>query len=50
MNARKRLLIVFHSQTGNTARLAEAVLRGAQRVEEAALGGLDLLPAHTGTE
>jgi len=34
MNARKRLLIVFHSQTGNTARLAEAVLRGAQRVEE----------------
>ena len=34
MNARKRLLIVFHSQTGNTARLAEAVLRGARRVEE----------------
>ena len=34
MNARKRLLIVFHSQTGNTARLAEAVLRGARRVEQ----------------
>ena len=34
MNARKRLLIVFHSQTGNTARLADAVLRGARRVEE----------------
>ena len=34
MNARKRLLIVFHSQTGNTARLAEAVLRGALRVDE----------------
>ena len=34
MNAHKRLLIVFHSQTGNTARLAEAVLRGARRVDE----------------
>ena len=34
MNARKRLLIVFHSQSGNTARLAEAVLRGACRVDE----------------
>ena len=31
---RKRLLIVFHTQTGNTAQLAEAVLRGAQRVTE----------------
>ena len=34
MTARKRLLIVFHSQTGNTARLAEAVLRGARRADE----------------
>lgn len=32
--ARKRLLIVHHTQSGNTGRLAEAVLRGAQRVEE----------------
>lgn len=29
--ARKRLLIVFHSQSGNTARLAAAVERGARR-------------------
>lgn len=34
MNPRKRLLIVFHSQSGNTARLAEAVLRGARRERE----------------
>lgn len=32
--ARKRLLIVHHTQSGNTGRLAEAVLRGAQRVAE----------------
>jgi multimeric flavodoxin WrbA len=27
----RELLIVYHSQSGNTARLAEATLRGAQR-------------------
>lgn len=32
--ARKRLLIVYHSQSGNTARLAEAALTGARRVTE----------------
>lgn len=32
MSARKRLLVVYHSQSGNTAQLAAAVLRGAQRV------------------
>jgi multimeric flavodoxin WrbA len=32
----KRLLIVFHSQTGNTQRLAEAVQRGAAREPEVA--------------
>lgn len=31
MNPKKRLLIVYHSQSGNTQKLAEAVLRGAQR-------------------
>ncbi len=30
----KRLLIVYHSQTGNTQRLAEAVRRGAEREPE----------------
>lgn len=34
MSARKRLLIVFHTQTGNTGQLAKAVLRGAGRVAE----------------
>jgi multimeric flavodoxin WrbA len=34
MNERKRLLIVYHTQSGNTGRLAAAVLRGAQRVAE----------------
>lgn len=34
MSARKRLLIVFHTQSGNTGLLADAVLRGAQRVED----------------
>lgn len=34
MNPRKRLLIVFHTQSGNTGQLADAVLRGAGRVEE----------------
>lgn len=27
----RRLLIVYHTQSGNTGRMAEAVLRGAQR-------------------
>jgi multimeric flavodoxin WrbA len=27
----KRLLIVYHTQSGNTGRMAESVLRGAQR-------------------
>ncbi|MFZ5512135.1 MAG: flavodoxin family protein [Pseudomonadota bacterium] len=30
----KRLLIVFHSQSGNTERMAQAVLRGARQIEE----------------
>lgn len=34
MNPPKRLLIVYHTQSGNTGQLAAAVLRGAQRVEE----------------
>ena len=34
MSERKRLLIVYHTQSGNTGRLAAAVLRGAQRVTE----------------
>ena len=34
MSPRKRLLVVFHTQSGNTAQLAEAVLRGANRVPE----------------
>ncbi|MFT3758248.1 flavodoxin family protein [Thauera sp.] len=29
----KRLLIVHHTQSGNTGRLAEAVLRGARRID-----------------
>lgn len=33
MNPRKRLLIVYHTQSGNTGSLAEAALRGAQRVD-----------------
>lgn len=32
-DARRHLLIVYHSQTGNTRALAEAVLRGAHRAE-----------------
>lgn len=34
MNERKRLLIVYHTQSGNTGRLADAVLSGARRVAE----------------
>lgn len=34
MSARKRLIIVFHTQSGNTGLLADAVLRGTQRVED----------------
>ncbi len=34
MTAPKRLLIVYHTQSGNTGRLAHASLRGAQRVGE----------------
>ncbi|MCK6408954.1 NAD(P)H-dependent oxidoreductase [Thauera sp.] len=34
MGERKRLLIVFHTQSGNTGRLAEAVSVGARRVAE----------------
>lgn len=30
----KRLLIVYHSQTGNTQRLAEAALAGAQCIDD----------------
>ncbi|NLF53353.1 MAG: flavodoxin family protein [Thauera phenolivorans] len=33
-DARKRLLIVYHTQSGNTGQLADAVLRGARRVAE----------------
>ena len=31
---KKRLLIVYHTQSGNTGRMAQAVLRGAQSIEE----------------
>ncbi len=31
---RKRLLVVYHTQTGHTGRMAEAVLRGARQIEE----------------
>jgi multimeric flavodoxin WrbA len=31
---RKSLLVLFHSQSGGTTRLCEAVLRGAQSIEE----------------
>ncbi len=34
MSERKRLLIVFHTQTGYTGQLADAVLIGARRVAE----------------
>ena len=34
MSTPKRLLIVHHTQSGNTGRLAAAVLEGAQRVAE----------------
>lgn len=34
MSERKRLLIVFHTQTGHTGQLADAVLIGARRVAE----------------
>jgi len=34
MSQRKRLLVVYHTQSGNTGLLAEAVVRGARRVEE----------------
>ncbi len=34
MSSRKRLLIVYHTQSGNTGQLAAAVLRGAQRAGE----------------
>ena len=29
-----KLLIIYHSQTGNTEKMAQAVLKGAQEVEE----------------
>lgn len=34
LTPRKRLLIVYHSQSGNTEQLAQSVLRGAQREPE----------------
>lgn len=34
MPDRKRLLVVFHTQSGNTGRLADAVLAGARLVTE----------------
>lgn len=36
MGEKKHLLLVFHSKTGNTARLAEAVSKGAQHPDIAA--------------
>jgi multimeric flavodoxin WrbA len=33
----KRLLIVYHTQSGNTGKLAEAALRGAQSIDEPGL-------------
>lgn len=35
MTGLKRLLVVYHTQSGNTGLLAEAVVRGARRVDEA---------------
>ena len=56
MGASKHLLIVYHSQTGNTERMAEAVLAGAQGEEVSGVearkltcwsaGADDLLWAH----
>ncbi|NMG74120.1 flavodoxin family protein [Aromatoleum diolicum] len=34
MSERRRLLVVYHTQSGNTGQLAEAVVRGARRVDE----------------
>jgi multimeric flavodoxin WrbA len=34
MKTRKHLLIVYHTQSGNTARLADAVFTGCRRVDE----------------
>ncbi len=34
MSESKRLLVVYHTQSGNTGRLADAVLVGARRVTE----------------
>ncbi|MBW7860350.1 MAG: NAD(P)H-dependent oxidoreductase [Rhodocyclaceae bacterium] len=34
MTDRKRILLVYHSQSGNTRRLAHAVFRGVRRVED----------------
>ncbi|WEN42354.1 Flavodoxin [Thauera sp. GDN1] len=34
MSERRRLLIVFHTQSGNTGRLADAVVNGAHRVDD----------------
>lgn len=33
MTSPRRLLIVYHTQSGNTGRLAEAIARGARRVD-----------------
>ncbi|HJV26599.1 MAG TPA: flavodoxin family protein [Aromatoleum sp.] len=34
MSDRKRLLVVYHTQSGNTGKLADAVVRGARRAGE----------------
>ncbi|MBV1874855.1 MAG: flavodoxin family protein [Gammaproteobacteria bacterium] len=39
------LLIVYHSQTGNTLQMARAVLRGAQELEDVSTRYLDALSA-----
>lgn len=39
------LLIVYHSQTGNTLQMARAVLRGAQEFEDVSTRYLDALSA-----
>lgn len=36
--SRKHLLVVYHSQSGGTARMLEAVLRGARAEEESGIG------------
>ena len=46
----KRLLIVYHTQSGNTGRMAEAVWRGAKHTEVRGVETRRLLAAEAGPE